>query len=66
MSTYVGELSNFTEDIDALVAVCRREIPRCETCAGGHQTKECVVSVENVVCVNCRGTHGAGDQKGGR
>ena len=50
-------------------AVCRREIPRCEKCAGGHETKECkeckkcIVLVEKVVCVNCRGTPSAGDQK---
>ena len=42
-----------------VVSVCRREIPRCEKCAGGHETKECVLSVEKAMCVNCRGTHGA-------
>ena len=41
--------------------MCRREIPRCEKCAGGHETKEYVVSVEKVVCVSCGGAHGAGD-----
>jgi hypothetical protein len=43
--------------------MCRREIPRCDKYALGHETKERVVSVEKVVCVNCSGTHGAGDQK---
>ena len=38
-----------------VAAVCRREIPRCEKCAGGPETKECVVSVGKCVCVNCRG-----------
>ena len=45
-----------------IAAVCRREIPRCEKCAGGHKTKKCVVSVEKL-CVNCGGGHLAGDQK---
>ena len=45
------------------VAVCKREIPRCEKCLGGHDTRECVVSVGKVVCLNCRGTHGAADHK---
>lgn len=48
---------------DHVAAVCRREIPKCEKCARGHESKECVVSLENAVCVNCRGTHVAGDQK---
>jgi hypothetical protein len=39
------------------------EIPRCEKCAGGHETKECVVWVGKAVCINCRGTHVVGDQK---
>jgi hypothetical protein len=35
-----------------VAAVCRRETPRCEKCAGGHGTKECVVLVEkNVVSI---------------
>ena len=46
-----------------VAAMCGREIPRCEKRAGGHDTKECVVSVEKVVGVNCRDTHGAGDQR---
>nr|AAX30326.1 SJCHGC03015 protein [Schistosoma japonicum] len=29
--------------------VCRREIPRCGKCAGGHGTEECVVSAGKVV-----------------
>ena len=33
-----------------VAAVCRREVPRCEKCAEGHETKE------------CRDAHGAGDQ----
>jgi hypothetical protein len=32
-----------------VAAVCRREIARYEKCAGGHEMKECVVSVEKVV-----------------
>jgi hypothetical protein len=36
---------------------------RCEMCAGGHETNECVVLVEEVVCVNCGGSHGAGDRR---
>ena len=36
---------------------------RCEKCAGGHETKECVVYLKKVVYVNCRGAHGAGDQR---
>jgi hypothetical protein len=38
-----------------VAAVCRREIPRCEKCARGHGTNECVISEENVVCCNCGG-----------
>jgi hypothetical protein len=34
-----------------IAAVCRRDMPTCETCAGGHEMKECVVSVEKVVLV---------------
>lgn len=40
----------------------RREILR-EKCAGGYGIKECVVSVEKTVCVNCVSTHVAGDHK---
>jgi hypothetical protein len=43
--------------------VCRREVPMCEKCAEGHETKECVVLGKVVECVNCRGAHVAGDQK---
>ena len=43
--------------------VCRREVPRCEKCAEGHETKECVASGKVVVFVNCRSAHGAGDPK---
>jgi hypothetical protein len=43
-----------------VAAVCRREILGCDKWVGGHETKECVESVEKVVFVNCRGTHGAG------
>jgi hypothetical protein len=32
-----------------VAAVCRRKILKCEKCAGGHETKESVVSVEKVV-----------------
>ena len=46
-----------------VAAVCRRENPICEKCAGGHGTRKCVVSVKQVVCVNCGGAHVAGDQK---
>ena len=46
-----------------VAAVCRREVPRCEKCAEGHEKKECVQLGKVVVCVNCRGAHGAGDQK---
>ena len=46
-----------------VAAVCRREIPRCEKCAGGHGTKECVILVEKVRCFNCGGGYVAGDQK---
>ena len=44
-------------------AVCRKATPRFEKCARGHGTKECVVSVKEAVCVNCRDAHVAGDQK---
>ena len=43
-----------------VAAVCRREGPRC---AEGHETKECLALGKVVVYVNCRGAHGAGDQK---
>ena len=43
--------------------MCRREVPRCEKCVQGHETKACVALEKVVVCVNCRDTHGAGDQK---
>ena len=43
--------------------MCRRELPRCEKCARGHETKECVVSVGKVVRVNFKGTHDAGDRR---
>ena len=46
-----------------VVAVCRREVPMCENCAEGHETKKCVALGKVVVSVNCRGAHGAGDQK---
>jgi hypothetical protein len=44
-------------------AVCRREIPRCGKCSGGHGIEDCVVLVDKVVCVNCRGAYVAGDWK---
>ena len=37
-------------------------MPRCGKCAGGHEKKECVVSVKKVICVNCGGAHRAGDR----
>ena len=46
-----------------VAGVCRREIPRCEKCARGHGTKECVLSVGKVECFNCGGGHVAGNQK---
>ena len=46
-----------------VAAVCRREILRCEKCAGGHGIKECVVSEEKPVCANSGGAHVAADQK---
>ena len=46
-----------------MVMLQQREIPRCEKCAGGHETKGCVVSVEKGVCVSCGGDHGAGDRR---
>jgi hypothetical protein len=33
-----------------VAAVGRRVILRCEKCVGGHETKECVVSVGKTVC----------------
>ena len=42
-----------------VAAVRRRRVPRCEKCAEGHKTKECVALGNLVVCVNCRGAHGA-------
>ena len=39
------------------MSMCRREGPRCEKCAEGHETKECVVFGKVVECVNCRGAH---------
>ena len=33
----------------------------CEKCAEGHETKVCVALGKIVVCVNCKGAHGAGD-----
>jgi hypothetical protein len=57
-------LQCFRCNVYVLVAgVCRKEIPRCGKCAGGHETEDCVVSVDKVVCVNCRGAHVAGDRK---
>ena len=46
-----------------MAAVCSRDIPRCEKCAEGHETKKCVALGKVAVCVNCKGAHGAGDQK---
>ena len=46
-----------------VTAVCRREIPRCGKCAGGHGTEDCAVSVYKVVCVNSRGADVVGDRK---
>ena len=40
-----------------------REVPRCEKCAEGRETKECVALGKIVVCVNCRGAHGSVEQK---
>ena len=45
-----------------VAAVCRRKVHRCERSAEGHETKECVALGKVVICVNCRGAHGAGDQ----
>ena len=42
---------------------CRSEVPRCEKCAEGHETKEYVTLGKVVMCINCRGAHGAGDQE---
>jgi hypothetical protein len=44
-----------------VTALCRREVPRCEKCAEGHETKKCVALRK--VEVNCRGAHGARVQK---
>ena len=47
-----------------VAAVCRREIPRCEKCAGGHVIKVCVVYCRcKTLCVNCRDVQGTGDQR---
>ena len=43
--------------------VCRREIPRCGKCAGGHGIEDCVDSVEKSCVCNCRGAHVARDRK---
>jgi hypothetical protein len=37
---------------------------RCEKCAGGHEMRECVVSVEKVVCDSYGGAQRAGDRRG--
>ena len=37
--------------------VFRREVPRCEKCAEGHGTKECVVLGKEALYVNCRDAH---------
>lgn len=42
--------------------VCRREMPRCGKCVGGHEKKQCVVSVKKVICVSCGVAHRAGDR----
>ena len=34
-----------------VAVVCRREVPRCEKCAEGYETKECVAFLRGVVCV---------------
>jgi hypothetical protein len=39
------------------------EVPKCEKCAEGHETKGCVSMGKVVVCANFRGAHGAGYQK---
>ena len=46
-----------------IAPVCRREMPKREKCAGGHETKECVISVKKVMCVRGGGDQGAGDQR---
>ena len=46
-----------------VAAVCGREVPRFEKCAEAHETKECVALGKVLVGVNCKGTHGAGEQK---
>ena len=43
--------------------MCRREVSKCEKCTERHETKECVAFGKVVVCVTCRGAHGAEDQK---
>ena len=54
----------FRCNVDGHVAVvCKREIPRCGECAGGHGTEDGVGLVDTVVSVNCRGVHVAGDRK---
>ena len=35
-----------------MAAVCRREVPRWEKCAEGHESKECVALEKVVECVN--------------
>jgi hypothetical protein len=44
-------------------ALYRREIPRCGKFQGEHGTEDCIVLVEIVLFVNCKGTHIAGDLK---
>ena len=46
-----------------VTVVCRTKIPRCGKSAGVYGTEDCVISVDKVVCVNCRGALAAGDQK---
>jgi hypothetical protein len=46
-----------------VMSVCRKEISRCGKCAGRQGTEDCVVSVDKVACVNCRGDHATGDWK---
>jgi hypothetical protein len=46
-----------------VATVCRREITRCGKYARRYGTEDCVVSVDKVVCVNCRSVHDAGDRK---
>ena len=42
-----------------MAAVCRREVPRCEKCADGHETKAFVELGKVVVCVNCKWVWGS-------